>query len=520
MHATGAMVLAFAIASIGTSTAQQSPAFYIREFRVQGSTKLTSLEIEEAVYPYLGPARSVEDVEQARATLEKSFRNKGYQTVSVVIPNQDPRSGVIRLEVIEGKVGRLRVNGAQHHLPSRIKQEASSLAEGSVPDFNKVKQEILALNRQPDRRVTPVLNPGAEPGTVDIDLNVEDDLPLHGSLELNNRYSANTTELRLNAALSYANLFQRGHTFGLNFQIAPERPDDALVYSAYYLARVSDGVSLMLQGTKQDSDVSTLGGAAVAGRGEIIGLRAIFDLPTNQNFYQTFSLGLDYKSFDEDLVIGDTLTKTPIEYYPISANYAAYWTRPQTFTEANLSLNFHLRGLGSDSSEFDAKRYKADGSYIYLRGDVSHTHDFANGSQLFGKVQGQLSSQPLINSEQFSGGGLGTARGYLEATALGDNGVFATGEWRTPSFIGKKDAQGKLHEEWRIHAFIDGGALALRDALPGQESSYDFLSTGVGTRFRFLKHYNGSFDLGVPLVEQPNADVGEVRVTIRGWADF
>jgi len=198
-------------------SAQEISNFYIREYRVEGAKRLKNLEVEEAVYPFLGPARTPDDVEQARVALEKVYHDKGYQTVSVAVPQQDPRRGVIRLQVVEGKVGRLRVNGAHFFLPSGIKREAPSLAAGNVPDMNQVSKEIVGLNRLSDRRVTPVLRQGVEPGTVDIDLNVEDKLPLHGSLELNNRYSTNTTSLRVNGSLSYGNLFQKGHTGGLSF---------------------------------------------------------------------------------------------------------------------------------------------------------------------------------------------------------------------------------------------------------------------------------------------------------------
>ena len=36
------------------------------------------------------------------------------------------------------------------------------------------------------------------------------------------------------------------------------------------------------------------------------------------------------------------------------------------------------------------------------------------GISFFAKVQGQIADQPLVNSEQFAGGGLGTVRGYFE----------------------------------------------------------------------------------------------------------
>lgn len=500
--------------------AQEITSFYIREYRVEGARRLKNLEVEEAVYPFLGPSRTPDDVEQARVALEKVYHDKGYQTVSVVVPQQDPRRGIIRLEVVESKVGRLRVNGARFFLPSAIKRDAPAMAEGKVPDMNRVGKEIVALNRLADRRVTPVLRAGVEPGTVDIDLNVEDKLPLHGSLELNNRYSADTSALRLNGSISYGNLYQLGHTGGLSFQIAPQNTDDAKVFSGYYLARVSDGVSLMLQGTKQNSDVSTLGGAAVGGRGEIVGLRALYDLPSSDKFYQNLSLGIDYKNFEEDVVIGKDTISAPIEYYPFSANYGATWLAENGFTELNHSLNFHVRGMGSGERDYANKRYNADGSYVFLRSDLAHTHDLKGDSQVFGKIQGQIASQPLINGEQIAGGGLDTVRGYLEATALGDNGVFGTVEFRSPSLIGTPDKTGTRANEWRVYGFADAGLVGIYDALPGQQKRYGLASAGVGTRFKAFSHYNGSLDVAVPFIDQIDADSGEVRVTFRSWADF
>ncbi len=506
-------------------SAQEITSFYIREYRVEGAKRLKKLEVEEAVYPFLGPGRTPDDVEQARAALEKVYHDKGFQTVSIGVPQQDPRWGVIRFEVLENKVGRLRVNGARFFLPSRIKREAPSMAEGTTPDMNQVKKEIVGLNRLGDRRVTPELRAGAEAGTVDIDLNVEDEMPLHGSLELNNRNSADTTGLRLNGAISYGNLFQLGHTGGLSFQVAPQDTDDALVFSGYYLARVSDTASLLFQGSKQDSDISTLGGAAVVGRGQTLGLRALFDLPTAEKFYHSFSLGIDYKNFSEDIVTGKgkkkSIVAAPIEYYPLSANYDASLTEKNSFTEFSTSLNFHLRGLGSDESDYSNKRFNSDGSFVYLRSDLTHTHDIKGGSQLFGKIQSQLSSQPLVSGEQISGGGLGTVRGYLESQSTGDNAIFGTLEFRSPSLIGSGDKNDPKSDEWRFHAFTDAGLLGIYDALPGQSKRTGLASAGVGTRFKVQEHYNGSVDLGVPIVGQGGrSQAGDIRVTFRGWADF
>ncbi|NJM38760.1 MAG: ShlB/FhaC/HecB family hemolysin secretion/activation protein, partial [Akkermansiaceae bacterium] len=268
-------------------------------------------------------------------------------------------------------------------------------------------------------------------------------------------------------------------------------------------------------------DISTSGGANVVGRGHTLGLRALFDLPSAEKFYQTFSFGIDYKNLSEDILIGKDTVASPIEYYPVSASYDASWTEEKSFTEFSTSLNFHLRGLGSDESDYSEKRFNADGSFVYLRSDLTHTHDLKCGSQLFGKIQSQISSQPLVSGEQISGGGLGTVRGYLESQSTGDNGIFSTIEYRTPSLIGSGDKNDPKSDEWRFHAFSDAGILGIYDPLPDQKKRTGLASVGVGTRFKVREHYNGSLDLGVPLVGQGGkSQAGDIRVTFRGWADF
>lgn len=511
-------------AATSAAPAEPQPTLYIREYRVQGSKLLTGSEVGTAVYPYLGPQRTDTDVENARAALEKAYHDKGYQSVLVEVPQQSAKRGIIILNVVENSVGRLRVRNARFHLPSDIKRLAPSLAEGTVPNFNQVTKDIVGMQGA-DRTITPSVKPGLVPGTVDVDLTVEDSLPLHGSVELNNRYSPDTTPLRLNATVSYGNLWQLGHAIGGSVQVAPERPEDATVYSGYYITRVPgvDALSLMLMGTKQDSDVSTLGGAAVAGRGEILGLRALVTLPALGNYYQSLSIGLDWKHFEEDVVVGENSYSTPIEYWPISINYGGSWIRKNSFTELNTNVTFHLRGTGSEPVEFDNKRYLADGSFIYLRGDLSHQQDLPGGFRAFAKVQGQIADGPLINSEQYAGGGLGTVRGYLESTALGDNGVFGTFELQSPSllsFIKDSGASTEPANEWRVYGFLDGGRLTMYDALPEQTDQYELASWGIGSRMKLLGHVNGSVDIAWPLKDQGTTKDGDTFVSFRVWTEF
>ena len=500
----------------GLHAASEAPAksdLFIEEYRVEGAGRLPREVVEETVYPFLGPGRSPDDVEQARAALEKIYRDRGFQTVAVQIPAQQVKDGVVILQVVEGVVSRLRVRGATYSAPSAIKAMTPSLAEGQVVDFNQVPREIVALNQLPDRRVTPALRAGEAPGTVEVDLNVVESSPLHSSVELNNRRSANTTALRLNASLTDNNFRPRGDSFGLSFQVAPEHPDDAKVLSAYYLTRFASGLSLTLQGTKQDSNVSTLGGTAVTGRGETLGLHALVHLPAGKNFYQSLSLGLDYKHYDQTLRVGTSTLLAPITYWPLGVNYSATLLGEKRETNLSLGATLHLRGVGSDPAAFDTRRYAADGGFFVFRGELSHTREVQYGLQLFGKVGGQLANEPLLDSEEASGGGLNTVRGYLESEVVGDNAGFATVEVRSPAFGGKEN-------EWRVYVFGDAGLLKNRLTLPQQQAYFRLASYGAGTRFRFRDRFNGSIDAGLPLVAQAQTSLHELRFTFRLWADF
>jgi hemolysin activation/secretion protein len=197
--------------------------------------------------------------------------------------------------------------------------------------------------------------------------------------------------------------------------------------------------------------------------------------------------------------------------------YSATWLVKGALTEFNGGLNFDFRGLGSNSAEFNSSRFGADGNFIYFRGDLAHTHDLPLGCQIFAKIQGQISDQPLVSSEQFSGGGLSTARGYLESEVPGDDALFGTLELRGPSLV---SWMGEKSSEWRIYGFVDAGKVALKDPLPEQLAHFNLATVGLGSRLRLLDHFNGSIDAGLPLFSQMNTKAHEWLLTFRVFADF
>ncbi len=514
-------------APIGQAPGGQPPAgaapvarFAVFEYQVEGNTVLPATAVEEAVYAHLGTGRTAEDLERARAALEEAYQKAGYPTVSVVIPQQRVTEGVVLLRVVERPVGRLRVTGARWFLPSEVRRGAPSLAEGRVPNLPAVQRDIVDLNRLPDRRVTPELKQGAAPDTVDVDLVVEDKLPLRATLELNNRQSANTEPLRLSGSLRYDNLWQRGDSISVAFQTAPQNTNNAAIISGSYLWRVPgrSGAAVIASAVRSDSNVGTVGGTTVIGAGTILGLRGLIPLGSGAGFSHSLTLGMDYKDFEEDLNLGTEQTQAPVTYYPFSIGYQAVWSGERSVTEAGATITAGLRGLGSGADDFEQKRAFASPSWAHLRAEASRLQRIPSADvELLARVQGQLSRDPLISNEQFGGGGLDSVRGYFEVEGLGDYGFVGQGEVRSPSLARYIAPQVN---ELRLHAFVDGGVLLLNRPLPQQTRRTSLASTGFGARIRVLERFNGSIEGAATLIEGPVTESGNLRALFRVWGEF
>ncbi|MEI6376951.1 MAG: ShlB/FhaC/HecB family hemolysin secretion/activation protein, partial [bacterium] len=446
----------------------RTQSIYIKEFRILGSHQLGRAEIEKAVYPYMGPERSPEDVEKAREALEKAFQDKGFQTVSVQIPQQTGKRGIVFLQVTEAKIGTLNVEGNRFYSLKAIKKGVPSLQPGVVPDFNKVSKEILALNQWSDRQVIPTLTPGYDPGTVNVNLKVKDTLPLHGSAEINNRYSYGTPEIRMNIAGSYDNLWQRGDSIGGSYQTAPQQPSAVQNWNIFNTTHVPsvDWLKLNLSYGYQNS-ISTLASSSGSslGNGSTAGFRFLMALPGEKDFSQSLSTGIDFKHNDQitslsQVSSGANVNTTALDYWPCRINYSGVWAPTNSVTIFDAGLSFGIRGavvqlgpLGGfgNESEIASATAGADGGFFVVHGDLSHTHNLPWGCQIFGKIQGQYSPEPLIYTEQFSGGGLDTCRGYLEGTVVGDSAIFGSVELRSPSIL---SAKGGVNE-WRVYGDED-----------------------------------------------------------------
>lgn len=502
---------------------EAAPRFDVFEYRVEGNTVLDSKLIEKTVYGFLGPGKGIDDVEQARTALEKAYRDAGYAAALVDIPEQDVENGVVILKISEGTVDRLKVTGSRYFSLGRIRQQVPALAEGKPLHMPTVQNQLGQLAGQSaDRTVTPVMRAGRTPGTVEVDLSVEDQLPLHGSLELNARNSIQTTRLRLTGSLRYDNLWQAFHSASLQFQISPEDTNNVQVWSGTYvmpLEFIDSRLVFYGIGLDSQSAVTSAGALNVVGNGYIFGLRLIKPLPGTKDYSHSVSLGWDYKDFGQSVQLtGSDSQDTPVTYSPLQASYTGtFGYGGGSYTTFSLEGNVNFAGMGSTYSEFENRRYGATPNYLYFTGDIRHRQALPEDLALQLHLTGQVADSPLISNEQMGAGGMLSVRGYHEVERLGDNGVNGSVEFYGPNF----GSYGLEYvDELRLMAFTDMARLWIKNPLPGTPSSYDLLSAGTGFRLQMLRHLMGEFYWAYPFVATEFVNRGEQRIDFRVAYEF
>jgi hemolysin activation/secretion protein len=506
-----------------TSPADEVPteatfSFDVFEYVIDGNTVLENIHIEKAVYPFLGEAKTIQDVEQARSALEQAYQNMGYLTVSVSIPEQDVDDGLVRLLVTEGAVERLRIKDAKYTTHALLKSRVKEFEEGKVPHFPTAQAQLDTANRNQNRQVAPILRPGKSPGKVEVDLQVQDKLPLHGSLELNDRFAPSTTRTRLNGSMRYENLWQKDHSLGLSFQASPEDFNEVKVFSGTYVIPRKNGDYFAMYAVMSDSDIAAVGDVNVIGNGRISGVRYIHPLKGSEHYYHSVTLGADYKDFKESVILlgADTTINSPVSYLGFSLGYDGTIQTPGYQTQMNITMTAAPRGLGNTEKEFNNRRQNATPNFAYLRSEVKHLQRLPYDWTFQTKFLGQLSNTALIAPEQFAVGGVDSVRGYLESSSLGDNGMQLAFELRTPPLKKylKEYRFADYVKDFYLFGFYDAGVVKIYNS-PNDQSSEHVTSTGLGFKLKATSGLFAYLDYAYAFKDSIQVDAGDERLHFR-----
>ncbi|MFT3858870.1 MAG: ShlB/FhaC/HecB family hemolysin secretion/activation protein [Aquabacterium sp.] len=491
-------------------------AFDVFEYVIVGNTVLPPDVVEKAVHEFMGPGRTLKDVEAARSALEKAYQDAGYLSVVVNVPNQRVSEGEVTLEVVQAQVEKLKVTGAQYNLPSKIAQEMPSVQEGQVPYFPQMQEELNALQRS-DLQLTPLISAGTRPDQIQVELKVEDKPSVTGNIELNNKQSFNTRRGRLEALLAYNNLWQLGHSAGFSWQYAPWRPSDANTLTAIYGIPLRRGDSLNLSFTRSDSDTPTgtsLGGATLT-KGQFFNARWRHDLPAGPwPVVHAGWAGFDIKNNKDSARTGSGLTtqKPALRYVTLGFGYDLNIMGDNgTSTGVRVGVDTgtrHLAGKEVDCEgitldQFACKRAGAKPDFMVLKLGADHSRELYKGWRLEGNADAQLASGPLVAGEQFSLGGTDSVRGYYDYEQVGDVGWNLQLNLKTPKWF---DVSG-----WQMSGqlFTDRGFALLHEAVTGQLARVHLGSVGAGVKVENGSGLRIDVDVARPLFEtQRAADSG------------
>src|SRR5262245_114888 len=281
--------------------------FRVQECRVLGNTVLPNRAIETVLYPRLGDAKTLEDVQAARSALEQAYHEAGYATVFVDVPPQEVTEGIVRLRVTEGRLRERTISGARYFSEEKILAALPTTAPGHVPRLPDLQRQLNAINTQTaDRSVVPVLKPGPDPGTMDLALKVDDHLPVHGGLDLNNQYTPGTEPLRATVSLGYYDLWGELDSLSGQYTWAPQKAGQVGILNAVYgVHALADGIRPSLAFIHSSSNVATVGTLGVLGNGEVYMGRLSVPVANALGGAQSLTLGLDYKHFRNTISLSD-----------------------------------------------------------------------------------------------------------------------------------------------------------------------------------------------------------------------
>lgn len=508
------VLLALALCSLPVSAqslnAQPDPPSETRRvdhFVVEGSSLLPKEKLDEVLRVYEGKNLTLDQMKEAAADVTSLYQRSGYYLVRAIIPQQAFDTGEVRMQVVEGKIGDIKVEGAEYYDPEFIRERFQVAVEDRQFRAEDFTRAMALLNEMSDLEVKAVLSPGKEPGTADVTLKVKDALPLHASLDYNNYGTPQTGQNRIGLDVEAGNLAFQGDMLTVRGVLGfPSRNNT--FYQAQYMAPVNlNGTTMGFSYANGAFAVSQGLGAIldVRGNANVFTLSAAHPLDRDLDFSSNIGLAVAHKDIINNF-FGGALPFSHDNYTMSKLTYSGDWRGPEGRT---LLQGSWAQGLGgTPASDPLISRAGAGGNFARFNFDLARIQRLDEGLYLVLRGSAQYATMPLYVGEQFALGGPDTVRGYQQAELLGDNAYLLGAELRWSPL---EDEPDKL----QLVAFLDHGGVGLRQLQPGDLAAGSHLTgAGVGFRWALAPRTNLRFDLGFPLTARPGRSVGDPAVYV------
>ncbi|RZA35496.1 MAG: ShlB/FhaC/HecB family hemolysin secretion/activation protein [Lysobacteraceae bacterium] len=499
--------------------------FEISRFEVSGNTLLSAAEIEGAVAPFTGTGRDFGDVQRALEALEAVYHARGYNVVTVQLPEQELDGGVVRLNVMQTRIGKVSVEGNARFSEDNIRRSLPALREGETPNLAHVSANLKLANENPAKKLKLSLGSGqgdgsAQEETIDARIDVVDERPWTVMANFDNTGTADTGKTHAGLVLQHANLWGRDHVASLQYTTTVEEPSQVAVWGlGYHVPLYAQGAALDLYASYSDVDSGVVSAGlfdlAVSGRGAVYGARytRVLDKRSlaGREFEGRFVAGLEVKAFKNSVVFFNQDFGNNVTVRPLSIGYQGRMALDDG--ELNLAATL-LRNIpgGSRGSQqdFTAARSGAKAGYAALRLAGAWSRAIGSTEWLTRVLaNGQYSPDALVPGEQFGAGGSTSVRGFDERALAADSGLGLNLELYTPNLCGRAGWQ------CRLLGFYDTAYGKRNKALPGELRSTTIASAGVGLRFSVGRAASLQVDYGNVVKEGALTGADKDRLHVR-----
>jgi hemolysin activation/secretion protein len=440
---------------------------------------------------------SRESMERLQVALRLLLAQHGRAFSLVYTPPQDITDGRVQVVVQESVVGDVRVEGARYFGTERYLRRLGQIPDTPV-DGRALSAGVDRINQNAFRNAATRVEAGAQPGTTDIILQVNERFPWRVFGGYSNTGTPTTKEDRLNAGVSWGNAFGLGHQMTVQWSSDPDAKYSRSI-SANYTSDLPLGQSITLFGAYSEIESVPRGGLSQAGTNWQLGFNYELPLPDiGHRYSHRLQLGADFKSSDNNIEFA-----LPPFIIPISDNlthilqarvaYKGRLTDRLGATSGGIKFVASPGGLTSENKDaaFRGSRAMARASYLYGSVDVlreTNLDAVLPGWRSMLRAEFQTSSGNLLGSEQFSAGGIGSVRGYEQGEVVGDNALFFSAELVAPSLQAARRLFGTTTQDaLTSYVFYDYARVWNVDKLSG-ERPFNLSSVGIGLRYQLTEH--------------------------------
>lgn len=460
---------------------------------------------------FIGLPLTINTIMELKRQIILYYRDQGFPVVTVEVPEQSMRKGVVQLIVIEAKMGEVIIQGNKYFSTNILKgyllqQQGKPIASADLLN------DIAWINRNPFRHADVFFTPGATENTTDIEVIIKDQWPFQVYAGGDNTGLSPIGDARWFTGFNWGNAFWLDHILSYQFSMSTDYRR-FWAHTFNYNAPLSWRHVLLVYGgfSHIHPDIT---GYKSTGHSSQASLRYQIPFkPIYNSFIQELTLGFDFKNTNNNLFFSETVT-VPVVTHAVNITqlYSGYSLGKSTDTN---EVAFNVEGFWSpgkwigdqQNRDFAGLHPGAKNHYVYGRLTLADTWKFTHGYSLLTQFRGQVSNQNLVPSEQFGLGGYNTVRGYEEREVNYDDAICFNIELRFPStrllwFM--KNPKDDL----QFLAFFDYGT--------GRNAFQEFdepqwqhlIGIGPGFRYKINKYLSMRLDWGFKLHKTEFSHIG------------